>query len=166
MASPAGGRRVLIGVLILGGSACAARSAPANLQSASPPNDWAVVMRVAGGSQLKVDATLGSIAGRLVSVENDQLTLLRGTTCVAVSRRDVKRIVLVQRRTIQKAKRGFAVGAIAGALMGTLGTKSNQLIWSAFLAASWGGLGALIGAIDGASAHGDTVVYVGSPQIY
>jgi uncharacterized membrane protein len=71
-------------------------------------------------------------------------------------------LVLVQRRTGQKAKRGLIIGAIAGGLVGGLTAESNQGLWSALMAAGWGVIGAVIGASDGFSDRQETLVYLAS----
>lgn len=142
------------------GSGCAARSAAA-LESVPAPHDWSAVAGLATGSAIRVEISAGpSTTGRLVSVQMNQVTILAGGSQQKFLRPEIHRVVLVQRRTGQKAKRGLMVGAIAGGLVGGLATKSNSVPWAAFLAAGWGAIGAAIGASDGFSDRKETLVYV------
>jgi hypothetical protein len=52
---------------------------------------------------------------------------------------------------------GLAIGVAGGAALGTL-AETNQGTWMAMLSAGWGGIGALIGAINGRD-RSRTLVY-------
>lgn len=149
-------------VAILSSGGCAARSAAAS-GNASAPDDWSAVTRLAPGTTLRVEVSAGSsTTGRLVSAQTNQVTIWVGSLQRTFLRPEIRRVVLVQRRTGQKAKRGFIIGAIAGGLVGGLTTESNQVPWAAFLAAGWGAIGAAIGASDGFFDREETLVYLAS----
>lgn len=113
-------------------------------------------------SDLRIELVSGQQAtGRLLSATADGVTLSAGRTDMTVFRGTICRVALLgQRRTARDAKRGFIIEAVAGGLMRTLGTKSNRLPWGAFLAGAWGGIAALIGAVEGFSQRDESVVYV------
>lgn len=151
---------VTLTLVAISNCGCAARSAVA-LGNAAAPDDWSAVTRLATGSALRVEVSAEpSTTGRLVSAQTNQVTISAGSSQRTFLRPEIRRVVLVQRRTGQKAKRGFIIGAIAGGLVGGLGTKSNQVPWAAFLAAGWGAIGATIGASDGFFDREETLVYV------
>jgi uncharacterized protein YcfJ len=159
-AAEAQGTFALVAILSSGG--CAARSATA-LGNTSAPDDWFAVTRLAPGTVLRVEVSAGSATtGRLVSAQTNQVTISAGSSQRTFLRPEIRQVVLVQRRTGQKAKRGFIIGAIAGGLVGWLTTESNQLPWAAFLAAGWGAIGATIGASDGFFDREETLVYLAS----
>ena len=149
-------------VAILANGGCAVRS-PAALGNASAPDDWSAVTRLAPGTALRVEVSAGSsTTGRLVSAETNQVTMSVRNEQRTFLRPEVRRVVLVQRRTGQKAKRGFIIGAIAGGLVGAPTTESNQVPWAVLLAAGWGAIGAVIGVSDGFFDRAETLVYLAS----
>jgi uncharacterized protein YcfJ len=153
--------RLLVLVGILGNLGCAARSAGAGSPGTIPGlDDWSAVTKLASESSLRIDVSGGlSTTGRFVSADDDQVTIRRGSAERIFLRPDIRRVVLVHRHTAEKAKRGLVIGALAGGLVGALGTESNRLPWAAFLAVGWGAIGAAIGASDGFSDREETVVY-------
>jgi hypothetical protein len=152
----------IVAILGISGCGCAARAAAA-LGNASAGDNWSAVARLATGSALRVEASAGSsTTGRLVSAQANQVTIVAGGSQRTFLRPDIRRVVLMQRRTGEKALRGLIVGAIAGGLVGALATESNQASWSAFLAAGWGALGAAFDAWDGFFDRDETLVYVAS----
>ena len=139
---------------------CAARSAVPS-RNAATPGDWSAVTRLATGSVLRVEVSAGSITtGRLVSAQADHVAIAGRGSEYTFLRREVRRVVRVQRRTRMKATRGLVIGAVAGGLMGGLGTKTNQLSWAALLATGWAAVGAVIGASDGFFDREETLVYL------
>ena len=143
-------------------SGCAARSAVA-LRNTPAPDDWSAVARLATGTALRVEASAQpSTTGRLVSVQTNQITISSGSSQRTFLQPEIRRVVLVQRRTGQKAKRGLIIGAVAGGLVGGLTTESNQGSWAAFMAAGWGAIGAVIGASEGFFDREETLVYLAS----
>ena len=143
-------------------SGCAARSVVA-LRNAPASDDWSAVTRLATGTSLRVEVSAEpSTTGRLVSVQANQVTISSGSWQRTFLRPEIRRVVLVQRRTGEKAKRGLVIGAIAGALVGGLTTESNQGSWAAVMAAGWGAIGAVIGASDGFFDREETLVYLAS----
>jgi uncharacterized protein YcfJ len=144
------------------GSGCAARSA-VTLGNVSAPDDWSAVTTLAIGSSLRIEVSAEpSTTGRLVSVQTNQVTISSGSSPRIFLRSEIRRIVLVQRRTGQKAKRGLFIGAIAGGIVGGLTTESNQGSWAAFMAAGWGAIGAALGASDAFFDREETLVYLAS----
>lgn len=139
-------------------TACGARSS-AGTASAPALDEWERVMRLTCGTIVTVETGSETIAGRLVSAETDRLTILTRGTESTVARSGARRVTMSQRLTRQKAGRGFGVGALAGGLVGALTTRSNRVPWATMLAAGWGAMGALFGAIDGASDRRVIVVY-------
>jgi hypothetical protein len=122
--------------------------------------DWASVMALPNGSEVQVDLTTSQVAtGALESATADDLILVVAHVDVMISRQLARRVALLAPPVMREAKRGFIVGSIFGALVGAVATKGNRLSWGAFLAASWGGLGALIGAIDASLHQKQHVIY-------
>ena len=143
-------------------SGCAARSAVAS-RNTPAPDDWSAVTRLATGTALRVEVSAEpSTTGRLVSAQANQVTISAGSSQRTFLRPEIRRVVMVQRSTGRKAKRGFVIGAIAGGLVGGLTTESNQGSWAALMAAGWGAVGAVIGASDGAFDRKETLVYLAS----
>jgi len=60
----------------------------------------------------------------------------------------------------RRGRLGFLIGALAGFTVGETSVQSNRGLWFPFLAASWGGIGALIGAIDGVRQRERTLIYL------
>jgi hypothetical protein len=121
--------------------------------------DWERVISVERGTILKVLTASGAVTGHFVSAEGDELRVLADAREIAIAKSDVQRVSVQRGRIRQKVKRGFALGALAGGLVGALTTQSNRLSWTAFLAAGWGGVGALIGALDRTDNH-EIVIYI------
>ncbi|HEX8476520.1 MAG TPA: hypothetical protein VF666_21160 [Pyrinomonadaceae bacterium] len=119
---------------------------------------WADVMNVAGGKELVVQLRDGTTAkGRVASVTETKLTLVRKKKNTEIDRADILRVYRVGGR--QMAKRaliGLGVGAGAGALIGGVAYKGETESGEAHLPALvfglvGGGLGALTGLIAGSS---------------
>jgi hypothetical protein len=148
--------------VVLGSAGCAARST-ATVRDASAVDDWSAVMTLTEGTALRLDLSTGSsTSGRLVSVKTTQITISTEGSNRTLLVPDIRRVAVVERRTRQKARRGFIIGAVAGGLFGRLGTQSNQGAWAVILAAGWGAIGAAIGASDGFFDHKEMLVYVAS----
>jgi hypothetical protein len=126
--------------VVLASAGSAARSA-ATLGDASAVHDWPAVMALGEGAALRPALSAGaSTNGWLVSAEAAQITISTGSAKRTLLVPDIRRIAVVERRTKQKAKWGFMIGAVGGGLLGGLGTQSNQGAWAAMLAAGWGRL--------------------------
>jgi hypothetical protein len=146
-------------LMAMSSAGCAARAAV--LQKAPASDDWSAMAQVVTGNVLRVELAAGrGLAGRLLSLQTDQVTIMVEGSQHTVRRAEIRRVFLMQRRTGQKARRGLLIGAIAGGLVGGLGAKTNRFPWAAALAAGWGGFGAAIGASDGFFDRAETLVYV------
>ena len=139
------------------------RSAPAPRLDSS--GAWTALESVSAGARVTVDLVTGrSKKGRLVSVDRDGLSVSVGESRETFQRFEIRQVWLVQSHIGRKAKRGLAVGAVAGGLLGGLTTRSNRISWSAFLATGWAAIGAVIGAIDGLANRSDTLIYATSDE--
>ena len=143
---------------------CALRAAP-KAAAAAVPSDWSQVTNLAPRARLKVKDTAGLLtAGQFIRADATHLTVLSMDRDVVFEKARVTTVILEERQTGRKAKRGFTFGALAGALVGLFGTRSNQVPWAAMLAAGWGSVGFLIGATDGATDIHRVVIYDVAPQ--
>jgi hypothetical protein len=126
------------------------------------PTDWAAVISLTTGSEIRVDLVSGQRGtGRFVSATADDIRVAWGGAERTLAQRTVRRVVLVGRReTGSYAKRGLLVGGVAGALVGAVAPDEGRLGWSIFTAGLWGALGAGIGATLGYLQRQETVVYV------
>jgi hypothetical protein len=134
------------------------------LTSVMPDNgqtSWETVLALPVGTFLQVETGSGEkIEGHVRSVSGNRLLLDTGNAAVELSQDATQRVVrLGARKTGQRARRGFLIGAGLGAAMGGFGAKSNRLAWMTFLAAGWGAIGAAIGALDGVKTRDATLVY-------
>lgn len=122
---------------------------------------WETVLALPAGTLLQVETGSGEkIEGHVRSVSGNRLLLDTGNTPVDLSQDATRRVVrLGARKTGQYARRGFLIGAGAGAAMGGFGAESNRGAWMTFLAAGWGAIGAAIGALDGVRTRDATLVY-------
>ena len=145
--------------LAFGLTGCAGRSAA--IAAPKPGgDDWQRLTTVKRGTMLKVLTASGDVAGRFVSSEGGQIKVMAGSREVSIAKSDVQQVSVRRGTTRQKVKRGFAIGALAGGLLGAFTTESNRVAFTLFLAAGWGGIGALIGALDGIGSSSEVVIYV------
>lgn len=128
--------------------------------------DWTALERMPGGALVRVELATGrSAQGRIASVDDDGLSISVEESRHTFQRLDIRKVLLVQRQTGTKAKRGLVIGAVAGGLVGGLTSRSNRLAWTAFLAAGWAAVGATIGAIDGFGDSSETLIYATSDDV-
>jgi hypothetical protein len=124
---------------------------------------WVAVQTLRPGSWIVVTLfTRELIRGRLVTVDDQRIVISSEGAPVEVMRSRVQRVTMftgVTRGT--RAKRGFLVGAAAGALVAALTVESNRGPWMLMLSGGWGVLGALFSALDGSSRTA-TIIYEGS----
>jgi hypothetical protein len=129
-------------------------------QGSTSPAEWSSVRTLRSGSSIAVTLFTGELVrGRLVAVDDEHVVVASSNTPTEFMRPAVQRVTLftgVTRGT--RAKRGFLVGAAAGALVAGLTVESNRAPWMLVLAGGWGALGALFGAVGGPSPEA-TIIY-------
>ena len=113
--------------------------------------DWTAVRALVPGSQVRIWQEGGrSTEGILGIVAEEQIAVLIDKGSLSLARPSIRRIDLASGRQTRKgALIGLLIGAAGGTLQGALTTKSSRGVWTASLAAGWGGMGALFGALDG-----------------
>jgi hypothetical protein len=150
---------VMLVCLAFGLTGCAGRSTA--IAAPKPDvDDWRRLTTVERGTLMKVLTASGDVAGHFVSAEGGQITVMAGSREVSIAKSDVQQVSVRRGTTRQKIKRGFAIGALAGGLLGAFTTESNRVPFTLFLAAGWGGIGALIGVFDGIGSSSEVVIYV------
>lgn len=146
-------RAIILSLAILWCAGCAARSLQPRASSSAPCGNWPAVIAIEQGTMLGVDDMAGiSTVGRLLSSTTDRVTISTGKSSVTFLTPDVRRISALKRRSARKARIGVAAGGIAGFVAG-----------GPIFSAMWGGVGACIGAFDGAFEWDGTVVYTRCP---
>ena len=122
---------------------------------------WETVLALPVGTLLQVETRSGErFEGCVQPVSGKGLLLHTGKTSVELSQDATRKVVqLSARKTGQRARRGFLIGAGLGAAMGGFGAESNRVAWMTALAAGWGAIGAAIGALDGVRTRDATLVY-------
>ena len=77
------------------------------------------------------------------------LELVIGDASMEILPADVARVELIEGTRAKSARRGFLMGALAGAAHAALTTRSNQGFWVLSLGSGWGAIGALVGVLSG-----------------
>ena len=121
-------------------------------RSALAQSDWNVVRTLPRGARLVVYPQ--SIDGKLEATTTDDIAVRSNGRSFMILRQDIQRIERVRRRTAVKAKRGFFIGWAIGTL------SWRQIGWAApVLGLGAAGVGALIGASDGAFDYKYETIY-------
>jgi hypothetical protein len=122
---------------------------------------WREVVALPSGSVVRVvDETGRVVTGDLAAATDEEVVVTVKSQRLALPRDRVRRLELrVGRSTGQRAKRGFLIGAAAGAAVAIATVQSNRGAWIPLLAIGWGGVGAAIGAADGHSEWRYALVY-------
>jgi hypothetical protein len=126
--------------------------------SAHAQSDWAALTKLSPGARLRIESIRGGqTEGILQSVDEEELNLEKKP---AAPRAEIHTIKLLGApRTATFARWGFMVGAIAGGSVAYATAHASKGVWALYLGASWGAVGALIGAIDGAQSRQPTTIY-------
>jgi hypothetical protein len=120
--------------------------------------DWAAVMALAAGQQVKVAATR-HVRGVVERVDAQRLVIIDSGRSVEFSRPEVRSVVTIGERPVRRhARNGLIFGAAAGATMGALLADTNKAQWAMVIGAGWAAIGAAIGATDGLS-RTETEIY-------
>ena len=101
-----------------------------------------------------------SIVGSVSSGNTGGLELVIGDASMKILPADVARVELEGTRA-KSARRGFLIGALAGAAHAALATRSNQGFWMLSLGSGWGAIGALVGVLSGS---GEVLLYEAPAQ--
>ena len=153
-------RCVLSGLAILVAclpTACAMRAAPKQRVSAEPA-DWSQVTRLPRGARLAVMSSAGGLlSGQFLRADAAHLAILQRDRETILDKAGVVTVVREERQGWRRAKRGFKFGAAAGGGFGLFSTGSAP--WGAMLASTWGTIGFLIGAVDGANEIDRVLIY-------
>ena len=127
------------------------------------PGRWDAVRALTAGARLEIENLAGEyLEGRVRSVSDVGITIDTKKATVDVPRPSVGRVILIgARRTGRGARRGFLIGAAVGAAVTAIGRA--PVAWILFIGSSWGGLGAALGAADGARVRERVVIYQAAP---
>lgn len=142
-------------VAIVAAPGCAARRLPAAVPA---PSDWTVLSKLRPSSRLIVLTDTGRTTGSLRDVDDSGLSVTLRDGTVHIPRDQVRRVVVRERQTARKARLGFGIGAGLAIMTGII-TETNPLGFLLLMVPGWGGTGALVGAIDGATDVREIVVY-------
>ena len=113
-------------------------------------DEWARVTALEVGVTVQIDTTSQRLRGTLQSATDAGLYVIASGRPIYTSRSDVRRVVRIGERQVKRyALRGLVIGAAAGTALGATTAETNKGPWTAFMAAGWAGVGALIGAING-----------------
>ena len=157
-------RFVVIAVLATFTINCAHVPGPypdSTIPSRSTTLDWASVKALRPQSTVALTLVTGErLRGKLVTVD-DQRLVISSDQSVEVMRSSIQRVTLFTGLARSaRAKRGFLVGAAAGALVAALTVESNRGPWMLMLSSGWGALGALFSALDGSTR--EAIIYEGA----
>jgi hypothetical protein len=130
----------------------------------SSPAEWSSIRTLRSGSSIAVTLFNGELVrGQLVAADDEHVVVASSNATTEFMRLAVRRVTLFTAGTRgTQAKRGFLVGAVAGALVAGLTVESNRAPWMLMLSGGWGALGALFGALGGSSPEG-TIIYEHAP---
>ena len=133
------------------------------ISSSSDHDRWDAVRAVPAGARLEIENRAGEfLAGRVRSVSDDHIAIDTRKATVAIVRTSVGRVILIgARQTGRRARRGFLIGAALGAAVTAIGRAPAA--WTLFISLGWSGLGAALGAADGASTRERVVIYEAPP---
>ena len=140
----------ILTILALVMSSCATSTPSVRLPSVEETDpassDWARVVRLRQGVLLEIEHGGGVGVGRLQSVDANRVVLSNDGSSTSIARSSVRLVaVLDDGQRGRYARRGFLVGALAGAANVALNARSSRVVWALMLGAGWGGIGALIG---------------------
>jgi hypothetical protein len=131
-----------------------------SLQAPPPPaaSSWLHVMELPMNAMLRVTEVSGrAVRGRLKAVSEHEIALEFDRQSVNIARASVRRVETFPREDRRRsAKRGFLAGAGVGLLMGY---KFGMVPHGLMFGATWGGIGAAIGALNGGENPAPIVVY-------
>ena len=116
----------------------------------APPSSWDEMVLRARGERVQIWRIDGSsIVGSVSSGNTGGLELVIGDASMEILPADVARVELIEGTRAKSARRGFLIGALAGAAHAALTTRSNQGFWMLSLGSGWGAIGALVGVLSG-----------------
>jgi hypothetical protein len=120
---------------------------------------WDGVRALPAGARLEIENLAGEfLEGRVRSVSEVGIMVDTKKATVDVPRPSVGRVILIgSRRTGPGARRGFLIGAAVGVAVTAIGRA--PIAWMLFIGSGWGGLGAALGAADGARVRERVVIY-------
>lgn len=133
--------------------------------TAHAQSGWDTVQALSPGIRLRIRiqdrGREHQIEGRLESTGHAEITVVAHGKAVPLSRESIRQIAgeTGRRLVTQKARNGLLVGAIAGAVVAAIAPSRRRIILVLWTAASWGAVGALIGATDGLGDREYEVVY-------
>jgi len=123
-------------------------------------DDWDAVKVLSAGATVRIQELGGrQVEGRLVSVDDAVIAILAKGMTFSFDRQSVRQIDRLERPVSKRARLGLLIGAGGGAVLGYSTAETNRGLWTALMAAGWGAVGALIGAVDGLREHDYRLVY-------
>lgn len=140
---------------------CLVMTTGLNSGIAQTTDDWMAVVALPPGQNVRVDA-MQQIEGSVEHADVNGLVLVVRGRRTELPRKTVSRVVAVGSRSVGRhARNGLIIGAVAGAGVGAAAARSNRGEWVALMAIGWGGIGTLIGALEGLK-HDDRVIFASS----
>ena len=123
-------------------------------------DDWEAVKALNAGATVRIQQLGGrQVEGRLVSVDDAVIAIVAEGMTFSFERQSVRQIDRLARHVSKRAGLGLLIGAGGGAALGYATAETNRGLWTALMAAGWGAVGALIGAVDGLREHDYLLVY-------
>jgi hypothetical protein len=123
-------------------------------------DDWDAVKALSAGTTVRIQQSGGrQVEGPVVSVDDAAIAILASGKTFSFDRQSVQQIDRLLRPVSKRAGLGLLIGASGGAVLGYSTAETNRGLWTALMAAGWGAVGALIGAVDGLRAHDYRLVY-------
>jgi len=122
---------------------------------------WDAVCALPAGTEVRIQNPANqSVQGRIDTVDDVGIVIIRNNKQTSVPRDSIRSITQLGADTMGKqAAIGAVAGVVGGLVQGYTLAEGNKGIFAASLAAGWAGIGALIGAIHGATQRQETLVY-------
>lgn len=159
---------LVVGLAASGSAGCASRAAEAVTTTARPQSDWSAVEALAPRSRVLIERRAGgAVSGTIRAVTPGSVEVDTGSGTATVTRVDVARVLRVRsgNRRAAGAARGVLIGGAVGVAQSLLFTQSSRLEFALRYGAVWVPIGATLGAISGADAYEETVVYVAAETL-
>ncbi len=123
-------------------------------------DDWDAVKALRAGATVRIQQFgWRQVEGRLVSVDDAVIMIDAEGTTLSLDRQSIHQIERFGRQVRKRAGLGLLIGAGGGAVLGYSTAETNRALWTPLMAAGWGAIGALIGAVDGLREHDYRLVY-------
>src|SRR4051812_19126396 len=115
----------------------------------SPDDRWTAVTALVAGTRVRIEQHSNvAVEGRVVSADDQRISVTAGSRAIDVTRPAIRRIVSRTGTSVGRgALIGLLIGAGGGAIQGATTTESDKGWFIAYFAAGWAAIGAGIGAL-------------------